>query len=43
MKLAMDRLNHLIMKDIVDKRTGEMFMVYAETGPLFCSVPSESY
>jgi len=43
MKMAMDRLNQLIMKEIVEKRTGEMFMVYAETGPLFCSVPSEAF
>lgn len=43
MKMAMDRVNQLIMEEIVAKRTGEMFMVYAETGPLFCSVPSKSF
>lgn len=43
MKMALKRLNQIIIKDIVDKKTGEMFMVYAETGPLFCSVPSMAF
>lgn len=43
MKMALKRLSQLIIKEIVDKRTGEMFMVYAETGPLFCSVPSMAF
>jgi len=43
MKMAYDTLKERIMKEIVEKRTGEMFMVYAETGPLFCSVPSTAF
>lgn len=43
MKLAYDSLSKKIMDEIVAKRTGEMFMVYAETGPLFCSVPSSAF
>lgn len=43
MKLAYETLSKKILDDVVGKRTGEMFMVYAETGPLFCSVPSSAF
>jgi hypothetical protein len=43
MKMAYDTLSKKIIDEVVAKRTGEMFMMYAETGPLFCSVPSTAF
>ena len=43
MKMAMHHLNQKIKQEIVDKRSGEMFMVYSNTGPLFCSVPTLAF
>ena len=43
MKMAYDSLSKKILDDVVAKRTGEMFMMYSESGPLFCSVPSTAF
>lgn len=43
MKSAYDDLSKKIKEEIVDKRSGEMFMIYADSGPLFCSVPSRAF
>jgi len=42
MREAYESLKNAVEKEIAGKRTGEMFMLYAETGPLFCSVPSRA-
>lgn len=43
MKEAYNNLQKKIMDEVVDKRTGEMFLIYSENAPLFCSVPSTAF
>ena len=43
MKTAYNQLEQKVKDEIVDKRSGEMFLIYSENAPLFCSVPSTSF
>lgn len=43
MKEAYNNLQKKIMDEVVDKRSGEMFLIYSENAPLFCSVPSTAF